>query len=79
MWDAYRDGPEEKSPFIFMPFVFSAYFVTVGVISSSTFKIKNVLLGPIWLPLLYVTIGILFGLVLRKIILCKIKNTSDNN
>lgn len=67
MWDTYRDALGEKRPFIFMPFAFSAYFVTVGVMYSSTFRIWNVLLGPIWLPMLCAPIGLWVGLILMKV------------
>jgi len=74
MWDAYKDADGKNSPLMFLPFVFSAYFVTVGVIYSSTFKINNVLLGPIWFPILCLPIGLLIGIVIKKIILYKIEN-----
>ena len=38
MWDAFKDGGGGKDPFSFLPFVFSAYFVTVGCIYSSDFS-----------------------------------------
>ncbi|MFP3728776.1 hypothetical protein [Priestia filamentosa] len=77
MWDAYRDVEDEHSPFMFIPFVFSAYFVTVGVIYSSTFTIKNILLGPIWLSFLCLPIGLLVGMTIKKIILWKIEHSSS--
>ncbi|MCM3544503.1 hypothetical protein [Priestia megaterium] len=69
MWDAYKDANEQKTPLNFLPFVFSAYLVTVGVMYSSTFTIKGVLLGPVFLPLLCVPIGLLIGLSLRKVLI----------
>ena len=35
MWDAFKDSGGRKEPFSFLPFVFAAYFVTVGCIYSS--------------------------------------------
>ena len=32
MWDAYKDAGGGKLRFAFLPFVFSAYFMTVGLI-----------------------------------------------
>jgi hypothetical protein len=32
MWDAYKDAGGGKESFSFLPFVFSAYFITVGLI-----------------------------------------------
>jgi hypothetical protein len=69
IWDAYKDAEGEKSPLAFMPFVFSAFIVTVGLIYSSTFKINGMLLGPVWLPMLALPIGFLIGLLLRYILL----------
>jgi hypothetical protein len=31
MWDAYKDAGGGKESFSFLPFVFSAYFITVGL------------------------------------------------
>ena len=65
MWDAFKDGGGGKDRFSFLPFVFAAYFVTVGCIYSSNFKIFGVLLGPVWLPILCVFPGIIVGLFLK--------------
>ena len=74
MWDAYKDANEENSPLTFLPFVVSAYFITVGVMYSSTFTVKGVLLGPLWLPVLCSPIGLLVGLVIKKVIIYTRKN-----
>ncbi|MFS0614134.1 hypothetical protein [Lederbergia ruris] len=68
MWDAYKDGGGGKEPYSFMPFVFSAYFVTVGTIFSTKMTIFGVLPGPIWLPIMSVIPGVLTGLLLKKIL-----------
>jgi len=75
MWDAVKDanGDEEKSPFLFLPFVFAAYFVTVGLIYSTKVKLFGILLGPIFLPMLFVIPGVLIGLVIKKLITMFIK------
>ncbi|MBZ9536802.1 hypothetical protein KGR20_21825 [Cytobacillus oceanisediminis] len=65
IWDAYKDSGGGKSPFSFIPIVFAAYFITVGLIYSSTFKIFGVLMGPIWLPIIFLGIGLCVGLVIR--------------
>ncbi|MFD2760445.1 hypothetical protein [Lentibacillus juripiscarius] len=67
MWDAYKDAGGGKSPFVFLPFVFSAYFVTVGTIYSSKLTLFGVLLGPIWFPILSIIPGLLVGLLLQRI------------
>lgn len=65
MWDAYKDAGGGKKPYSFLPFVFSAYFVTVGTIYSSKITLFGVLLGPIWLPILSVIPGIGVGFTLK--------------
>ncbi|WP_100013346.1 hypothetical protein [Lentibacillus sediminis] len=70
MWDAYKDAGGGNKPYAFLPFVFAAYFVTVGTIYSSKLTIFGVLLGPIWLPMLSVIPGLIVGFLL-KIILTK--------
>lgn len=32
MWDAFKDTDEGTEPSSFLPFVFEAYFVTIGLI-----------------------------------------------
>ncbi|WP_102345039.1 hypothetical protein [Bacillus sp. Marseille-P3661] len=68
IWDAYRFASDEPlSPWAFFPFVFSAYSVTVGVFYSTKITIFDVLLGPVWLPMLFLIPGIIVGFVLKKI------------
>ena len=75
MWDAVKDanGQEENSSFLFLPFVFAAYFVTIGLIFSTKVKLFGLLLGPIFLPMLSVIPGVLIGLALKKLITMFIK------
>jgi hypothetical protein len=68
MWDAWKDAGGGKDRYSFLPFVFSAYFVTVGLIYSSKLKIFGVLLGPIWLPMLSVIPGVIVGLLIKWIL-----------
>ncbi|MCP3741423.1 hypothetical protein [Rossellomorea sp. BNER] len=68
MWDATKDAGGGKDPYSFLPYVFAAYFVTVGLIFSSNLTIFGVLLGPVWLPMLFTFPGILIGLIISKII-----------
>ncbi|KAB7706977.1 hypothetical protein F9802_08095 [Bacillus aerolatus] len=68
MWDAFKDAGGGKKPYSFLPFVFAAYFVTVGTIFSSKITLFGVLLGPIWLPMLSVIPGLIVGFTLKKII-----------
>lgn len=71
IWDAYRDAIEDHPPFLFIPFVLAAYFSTVGVIYSKSFKIIGILLGPVWLPLIFAILGLVFGMIIKKIFIHK--------
>lgn len=68
MWDAYKDAGGGQSPYAFLPFVFSAYFVTVGLIYSTHVTIFGIFFGPIWLPILSVIPGVLVGLLIKSIL-----------
>lgn len=72
MWDAYKDAGGGKHAYSFLPFVFTAYFVTVGCIYSSNFRLFGVLLGPVWLPILSVIPGIITGFLIKKIAIKKL-------
>jgi len=69
MWDAFKDSGGGKESFSFLPFVFAAYFVTVGCIYSSSFRIFGLLLGPVWLSMLCVIPGVICGLLIKKLLL----------
>lgn len=56
LWDAYRDAGGGSGSFSYLPFVFSAFLGTIGVIYSSTFKLFGILWGPIFLPILFLII-----------------------
>lgn len=75
MWDAFKFAGGGKAPYSFLPFVLSAYSVTVGLIISPKLKIFGVLLGPIWLPILFVLPGFLIGIVFKKVLSKAIKDT----
>lgn len=66
MWDAYKDagGGKESS---FLPFVLSAYFITVGLIYSPTLRIMGILFGPVWLPMLFLIIGLFISTFFKTI------------
>ncbi|WP_078427997.1 hypothetical protein [Alkalihalobacterium alkalinitrilicum] len=69
MWDAYKDAGGGKEPFAFLPLVFAAFFVTVGTMYSPKIMIFDVLIGPVWLPILSVVPGLATGYLIRKVIL----------
>ena len=77
MWDAFKDAGGGKDRFSFLPFVSAAYFVTIGCVYSSEFRLFGVLLGPVWLPILCVIPGLALGIIVRTIIRKGIRETAD--
>jgi hypothetical protein len=61
MWDAYKEVMESEDKYAFLPFVFCAYFVTVGVFYSTQLKIFGILLGPVFLPMVFLIPGLICG------------------
>ncbi|SET93347.1 hypothetical protein SAMN05421676_11164 [Salinibacillus kushneri] len=76
LWDAFYEADQGETPYAFLPFVFGAYFITVGLIFAERIKIFGVLLGPVWLPILSLIPGLFVGLVIRKVILTFSKSKS---
>jgi hypothetical protein len=73
IWDAYRFAMPEDEKLSFLPFVFSAYFVTVGIMYSPKMSIFNLDLGPVFLPMLFVIPGLISGFLIKYLLLYKIK------
>lgn len=69
IWDAYKDAGGGERPFAYLPLVFSAYFVTVGLIFSSKLRVFGYLIGPMWLPMLFLPIGLSIGAFIQWILL----------
>ncbi|WP_328701097.1 hypothetical protein [Aquibacillus kalidii] len=69
IWDAYRDAEGEIKPYSYIPFAFSAFFITVGLIFSTKLKVMGVVLGPIFLPILSLVPGLAVGLIIYYIVL----------
>ncbi len=69
MYDAYRDAGGKDIPYAFIPFAFSAYSGTVGIIYSNHFKLFGHLAGVIWSPILFHIIGYLIGMIIRWFVL----------
>lgn len=67
IWDSVKDAGGGDHSFCFLPYVFSAFSVTVGLIYSTDLRIFGFLLGPVWLPMLFVIPGLLGGIILSKI------------
>lgn len=68
IWDGFRDAGGETRKFAYLPFVLGAFFGTVGIIYSNRLKIGPILLGPVWLPMLFAFIGIGIGLGLKRML-----------
>ncbi|MGZ4113064.1 MAG: hypothetical protein ACXVP5_11575 [Tumebacillaceae bacterium] len=68
IWDAYRDACGGSTAYSYLPFVGSAYLGTIGVIYSSD-PFLGISFGPIWLPILFMWLGVLLGWMLKKMLL----------
>ncbi|MBN6888776.1 hypothetical protein ACUXCC_003933 [Cytobacillus horneckiae] len=64
MWDAFKDDKKSMSRYAFLPFAFSAGSVTIGLMYSSDFKLFGLLLGPVFLPMLFVLPGLIVGFLI---------------
>jgi hypothetical protein len=70
MWDSYRQAKPEEEKLSFLPFVFGAYFLTVGLMISSKISFFSIRLGPVFLPMLiFLPLGLLIGYLIRVVIL----------
>ncbi|WP_026575439.1 hypothetical protein [Bacillus sp. UNC438CL73TsuS30] len=76
MWDSFKDAGGGTKEHSFFPFVMTAYFVTVGCIYSSNFKLFGTLLGPVWLPILCVIPGLIVGTAIRGILQKRVRQES---
>lgn len=77
IWDAFKDSGGGKEPYSFFPFVFGAYFLTVGLIYSSTLKIFGVFFGPVWLPMIFLGVGLGVGYIIRIFVLALTKKKEE--
>lgn len=68
MWDAFKDAGGGKESNSFLPFVFLAYSLTLGVIYSAKFKIFGILFGPVWLPIVCIIPGLVVGFLVKKVL-----------
>jgi hypothetical protein len=68
IWDAYKDAGGDKEPYSFLPFVSSAYLVTVGLMISSKIKVFGYLLGTVWFPMLCVIPGVVIGILIKNLL-----------
>ncbi|WNF38671.1 hypothetical protein RJD24_09720 [Bacillaceae bacterium IKA-2] len=68
IWDAYRDAEGETHPFTYLPFVFGAFFITIGLMYSTKLLLFGVLIGPVFLPMLFLIPGLGVGFIIKKIV-----------
>jgi hypothetical protein len=68
MWDAYRITLEGRIKGTYLPFVFGAYFITVGLMLSPKIKLFGISLGPVFLPMLFLIPGLAIGYLIRLLI-----------
>jgi hypothetical protein len=73
IWDAYRTAMTSEEKYAFLPFVFSAYFVTVGLMVSPKMTLLGINLGPVFLPMLFLIPGVLTGHVIKLLLQIKYK------
>jgi len=67
-WDAFKSLGSGKSHFSYLPFVFSGFFVTVGIMYSTKIRMFGFLLGPVCFPMLGVIPGLIIGFSLKRIL-----------
>ncbi|GAB3800411.1 hypothetical protein [Virgibacillus kimchii] len=79
IWDAYKDAGGGKTAFAYLPLVFSAYFVTVGLIFSARLTLFGYLIGPMWLPILSLPVGLAVGALIRWILLKVYSNEAEES
>jgi len=69
MWDAYRAAMPSDEKLSFLPFVFCAYSVTVGLMVSSNVSMFGVKPGPVFFPMMCLIPGLAAGFFVRWLIL----------
>lgn len=69
IWDAYRNADGEVNSFSYIPFVFGAFFITIGLIYSTSIKIFGVKIGPVFLPIISLVPGLLIGFIIYKLVI----------
>jgi hypothetical protein len=74
LWDGYRSTMPENEKYSFLPFVFGAYFVTVGLMVSPKVVIFQIHPGPVFLPMLFLIPGLLMGSIMKFLLTLKFHN-----
>ncbi len=71
LWDGYRSAMPAEEKYSYLPFVFGAYFVTVGLMLSPKITIFTIHPGPVFLPMLFLIPGLLIGLSIKFLLTVK--------
>ncbi len=71
IWDAYRVVMSPDERFSFLPFVFAAYFVTVGLMYSPRLTVFRHNLGPVFLPIIFLPLGLIVGWIMKYLFTVK--------
>jgi hypothetical protein len=69
MWDAFKGAEGEREKYSYLPFVFTAYTVTTGLMLSPKVLINDIFIGPVFFPMLCVLPGVGAGLLLKYLLL----------
>ncbi|MBX9969645.1 hypothetical protein ACFW1J_16540 [Priestia aryabhattai] len=77
MYDAYKYSTKNTPYLSFLPFVGGAYTVTVGLMYSSKLHFGEVLLGPIWLPIIFLVPGLILGFIVRYLLIKCLKGINE--
>jgi hypothetical protein len=79
MWDAYRFAMPPGEKYSYLPFVFGAYFVTVGLMVSPKVSFFEIHPGPIFLPMIFLIPGLLVGQIVKRILKLRDKKSNKTN
>jgi len=71
VWDAYRDATSDRALFSYLPFASAAFTGTIGVIYAQQFRFMGVLIGPVWLPIIFMLLGMVIGSFLKYMLVRK--------
>ncbi|MCI3920088.1 hypothetical protein MO973_07580 [Paenibacillus sp. TRM 82003] len=65
IWDGFRDAGGGASPYAAIPFALAAFFGTVGIMYSPTYRPFGILWGPVWLPMAFALGGAAIGIAVQ--------------
>ncbi|MCU9612303.1 hypothetical protein OEV98_01840 [Caldibacillus lycopersici] len=67
MWDSYCISEGDVGKYDFLPFVFGAYFLTVGTMYGSKANFLGIYPGPVFFPMIILPLGLFVGFILKKV------------